>query len=69
MKTFLILAFSLTTALAQVASAQVASAEDQDEVRPPNKHSDAPVNRRTAVVQAPRVQPNATVRQQTPVYH
>jgi hypothetical protein len=65
MKTFLLLAFSLTTALAQVASAEEV---DKTVVKHPNKHSNAPANRQTPVVQAPRVQPNATVRQHTPVY-
>jgi hypothetical protein len=61
MKTFLLLAFSLTTALAQVASAEEV---DKTVVKPPNKHSNPPA----AVVRAPRIQPNATVRQHTPVY-
>jgi hypothetical protein len=62
MKTFLLLAFSLTAALTQVASAE----EVDKVVKHPNKHSNAPANRQTAVT--PRVQPNATVRQHTPVY-
>jgi hypothetical protein len=61
MKTFLLLAFSLTTALAQVASAA-----DQDQVTPP-KRAQAPA-RNTAVNQGPRVRPNVTVHQQGPVY-
>jgi Putative peptidoglycan binding domain len=60
MKTFLLLAFSLTTALAQVANA-----EDQDQVKHPNKHQQAPANRRTAITQTPKFPPSATVRQQT----
>jgi Putative peptidoglycan binding domain len=47
MKTLLLLAFSLTTALAQVANAA-----DQDQVKAPNKHQQAPVRR---VIQTPRV--------------
>jgi hypothetical protein len=66
MKTFLLLAFSLTTALAQVANA-----EDQDQVKhpnkQPNKHQQAPANRRTAITQTPRIQRSATVRQQTAI--
>jgi putative peptidoglycan binding protein len=55
MKTFLLFAFSLTTALAQVANA-----EDQNQVvKHPTKHPPAPANRRTAITQTPR---------QTPVY-
>jgi hypothetical protein len=60
MKTFLLLAFSLTTALAQVANA-----EDQDQVKHPNKHQQAPANRRTAITQTPKFPRSATVRQQT----
>lgn len=68
MKTFLLLAFSLTTALALVANA-----EDQDQVKHrnkppnPNKHQQAPANRRTAITQTPRIQRSATVRQQTAI--
>ncbi|MEN3369020.1 MAG: hypothetical protein V7609_1163 [Verrucomicrobiota bacterium] len=61
MKTFLLLAFSLTTALVQVASAE----DDADKVKRWHKAADAH-NQRPAVVQTPRVQP-ATVRQHTPV--
>jgi hypothetical protein len=63
MKTFLLLAFSLTTALAQVANA-----EDQDKVKQANKQKQAPANRRTATTQTPRFERSATVRQQTPIY-
>jgi hypothetical protein len=63
MKTFLLLAFSLTTALAQVARA-----EDQEQVKPPNKHSNPPATRQSAVVKAPRVYQNATLRQHASVY-
>ncbi|MEY2518958.1 MAG: hypothetical protein QOF24_717 [Verrucomicrobiota bacterium] len=63
MKTFLLLAISLTTALAQIASAEEV---DKTVVKHPNKHSNAPANRQAPV--GPRVQPNATVRQHTPVY-
>ncbi|PZR74752.1 MAG: hypothetical protein DLM73_07020 [Chthoniobacterales bacterium] len=62
MKTFLLLALSLTTALAQVARA-----EDLDQIKHPNKPAKAPA-RQPAVIQAPRIQQNATVRQHTPVY-
>ena len=50
MKTFLLLAFSLTTALAQVASAEEV---DKTVVKAPNKRSNAPANRQTAVIKAP----------------
>jgi hypothetical protein len=65
MKTFLLLAFSFTTALAQ----QPANPEDQNQVRQPKKQQQAPAKPRTAITQTPRIQPNTTVRQQTPVYH
>src|ERR1700730_4715010 len=63
MKTFLLLAFSFTTALAQPANP-----EDQNQVRQPKKQQQAPAKPRTAITQTPRIQPNTTVRQQTPVY-
>jgi len=63
MKTFLLLAFSLTTALTHVARA-----EDPEQFEHKHKRSDAPANRPTVVTQAPRVQPNANVPQQAPVY-
>ena len=62
MKTFLLLAFSLTTALAQLANA-----EDQDEVKQPNKQKQAPANRQTAITQTPKFERSANVRQQAPV--
>jgi hypothetical protein len=64
MKTFLLLAFSLTIALAQVATAKP---EDQDQLKHPNKHKQAPPNRQPAVTQAPKIHRNPTVRQQRPV--
>ena len=63
MKTFLLLAFSFTTALAQPANP-----EDQDQVKHPHKQQHAPAKPRTAITQTPKIQPNTTVRQQTPVY-
>jgi hypothetical protein len=62
MKTILLLAFSLTTALAQIANA-----EDQDQVKQPTKQKQAPAKPRTAITQTPRFERSATVRQQTPV--
>jgi hypothetical protein len=62
MKTILLLAFSLTTALAQIANA-----EDQDQVKQPTKQKQAPAKPRTAITQTPRFERRATVRQQTPV--
>jgi hypothetical protein len=62
MKTFLLLAFSLSTALAQIANA-----EDQDQVKQPNKQKQAPANRRTAITQTPKFERSANVRQQAPV--
>ena len=65
MKTFLLLAFSFTTALAQIAHG--APAEDQDQAKHPNKQRQAPHAPKTAVTQAPRFQRNPTVHQQMPV--
>lgn len=65
MKTFLLLAFSFTTALAQIANG--AQAEDQDQAKHPNKQRQAPHTPKTAVTQAPRFQRNPTVHQQMPV--
>ncbi len=62
MKTFLLLAFSFVTVLAQAATP-----EDQDQVKPPNKQQPAPANRRTAITQAPKFERSANVRQQPPV--
>ncbi|MDP9003608.1 MAG: peptidoglycan-binding protein [Verrucomicrobiota bacterium] len=63
MKTFLLLAFSLTTALAQVVQA-----EDLDLIKHPNKQAPPPPPRRQVVTQAPRFERNAPVRQQAPLY-
>jgi hypothetical protein len=63
MKTFLLLAFSFATALAQPANP-----EDQDQVRQPKKQQQAPAKPRTAVTQTPKIQQNTTVRPQPPVY-
>jgi hypothetical protein len=63
MKTFLLLAFSLTTAVTQVARA-----EDQNPPPPPVKHVQAPP-RHVPTQQAPRVRQNVTVNRQGPVYH
>ena len=63
MKTFLLLAFSFTTALAQAANL-----EDQDQVKHPNKRQQAPAKPRTAITQTPKIQRNTTVRPQPPIY-
>lgn len=66
MKTFLLLAFSFTIALVQVANA--AKTEDQDQVKHPKKQQQAPANRQTATTRTPKFQRSPTVRQQTPIY-
>ena len=66
MKTLLLLAFSLTTALALTANA--AKPPDQDEVKPVKKQQRAPAPRQAPVPQAPKVQRNPNVRPPTPVY-
>lgn len=66
MKTFLLLALSFTTALAQVANA--ARAEDQDQLKHPKKQQQAPSNRPTAVVPTPKFQQNTNVRPPAPIY-
>jgi len=66
MKTLLLLAFSLTTALAQTAHA--AKAPDQDEAKQPKKQHQGPSRRPAPVMQAPKIQRNPHVRQQTPVH-
>src|SRR2546423_5487582 len=64
MKTFLLLAFSFTTALAQPANP-----EDQPQVKHPKKQQQAPSSvRQTPTTQTPKIHRNTTVRQQTPVY-
>jgi len=64
MKTFLLLAFSLTIALAQVVNG-----EDQDQVKPVRHQQQAPAPRRQAVTQAPKFQQHTnTVHQQQPLY-
>jgi len=63
MKTFLLLAFSFTTALAQAATL-----EDQDQVKHPKKQQQAPAKPQTAITQTPKIQRNTTVRPQPPVY-
>jgi hypothetical protein len=63
MKTFLLLAFSLITALTQVARAE----DENPPVKPVSKHVQAPP-RHVSVPQGPRVRQNATVNQQGPVY-
>jgi hypothetical protein len=62
MKTFLLLAFSLTTALAQVVNG-----EDLEQVKA-TKHQSAPPAKHPAVTQAPRFQRNNTVPQQRSLY-
>jgi hypothetical protein len=64
MKTFLLLAFSLATALAPVANV-AAKPEDQDQVKQPKKQQRVPANLPTRI--PPRSQQNNTVRQQMPV--
>lgn len=65
MKTFLLLAISLSTALAQA----VNGAQDQDEFKEPTKHYQGPPPpRRPAVTQAPRFNQSPAVRQQAPAY-
>ena len=66
MKTLLLLAFSLTTALAQTANA--AKTPDQDEAKPTKKQQQGPSRRQAPVTQAPKSQRNPHVRQQNPVY-
>lgn len=66
MKTFLLLAFSFTIALAQVATAKPEN-QDQDQAKQPNKHKQAPPNRQPPVTQAPKVQRNPNAHQQMPV--
>lgn len=65
MKTFLLLAFALTTALGQFAHA--AQPEDQDQVKPTKKQQQAPSNRQLAPAQPSKIQRSATVPQQAPV--
>jgi hypothetical protein len=65
MKTFLILALSLTTGLAQFANAKP---EDQDQVKHPNKQRQAAPNQQKAVTQTPKFQRPPTVHPQMPVY-
>jgi hypothetical protein len=62
MKTFLLLAFSVTTALAQPVNP-----EDQDQVKRPTKQQQAPAKPRTAITQ-PKIQQSTTVRPQPPIY-
>jgi hypothetical protein len=64
MKTFFLLAFSLTIALAPVANAAPAP-EDQDQVKQPKKQQRVPANLPTQI--QPKPQHNNTVRQQMPV--
>lgn len=66
MKTLLLVAFALTTALAQFANA--AKEPDQDQVRQPKKQQQAAIHRQAPVTQTPKSQPKANVRPQTPVY-
>ena len=64
MKTFLLLAFSFTTALAQPANP-----EDQDQVKHPRKQQEAPPSvRQTTTTQTPKIQRSTTVHPQPPVY-
>lgn len=65
MKTFLLLAFSFTTAFAQ----QPVNPEDQNQVRQPKKQQQAPAKPRTAITQTPRIQRNTAVHPQPPIYH
>jgi len=68
MKTFLLLAFSLTIALAPVASAAAKPEDqDQDQVQHPKKQQRVPANLPTQIPQPPKSQHNNTVRQQMPV--
>lgn len=64
MKTFLLLAFTLTAALGQFANAKP---EDQDEAKQPTKQRQAPAKHQPAVTQAPKMQRSVTVPQQMPV--
>jgi hypothetical protein len=68
MKTFLLLAFSLATALAPVANA-APKPEDQnkDQAKHPKKQQRVPANLPTRIPQPPKSQHNNTVRQQMPV--
>ena len=63
MKTFLLLAFSLTTALTQVVNGE------DDPIKPVKHQQQAPAPRRQAVTQAPRLQQHTnTVHQQQSLY-
>jgi len=66
MKTFLLLVFSLTIALAQTANA-AAQRPDKDAVKPTKKQQQAPPRRQAPVTQAPKIHRNPNVRPQTPV--
>jgi Putative peptidoglycan binding domain len=68
MKTFLLLAFSLTTALAPVANAAANPGDqDQDQVKQPKKQQRVPANLPTQIPQPPKSQHNNTVHQQMPI--
>jgi hypothetical protein len=68
MKTFLLLAFSLATALVPVANAAAKPEDqDQDQVKQPKKQQRVPANLPTQIPQPPKSQHNNTVRQQMPV--
>lgn len=67
MKTLLLLAFSLASALAPVANAAKPADQDQDQVKHPKKQQRVPANLPTRIPQAPKAPHNNTVRQQMPV--
>jgi hypothetical protein len=67
MKKFLLLAFSLASALAPVANAAKPADQDQDQVKHPKKQQRVPANLPTRIPQAPKAPHNNTVRQQMPV--
>ena len=64
MKTFLVLALSLASAVGQFANAKP---EDQDEAKPTNKQRQAPAKHQPTVTQPPKVQRNVPPPQQMPV--
>jgi hypothetical protein len=66
MKTLLLAAFSLTTAL--VLTANAAKPPDQDEAKPAKKQQRAPSPRQAQVPQPPKQQRNPNMRPQNPVY-
>ena len=67
MKTFLLLAFSLTAALAPFANAAKPEDQDQDQVKQPKKQQRVPANLPTQIPQAPKSPHINTVRQPVPV--